>query len=354
MAVTLIVTHRCVLCVKPETMQLFINTYGTYLHVKDDMFEVRIKNAEGQVQKELFAACKITGIVMGMGLAMSTDAVRLALVNNVDIVFVEPDGHPLGRVWHSKLGSTTKIRKAQLEASMGPKAVDIIKQWLLAKLENQRAFVHDLKKHRPPLHDFLTDRTGRIEALTVSIASLQSERIGEIADTLRGLEGTAGRLYFEALSESLPKEHHFGGRSRRPAKDAFNAFLNYAYGILYSKIEKSLILAGLDPYLGFLHRDDYNQLSFVYDFIEPYRIYADTLVFRLFSGKKVNKPHTDGITGGCTLSKEGKALLVQAFTQYMDTDTIRHRGRNQTRNNAIQMDAHTFANSLITSAIQHQ
>jgi len=328
-------------------MQLFINTYGTYLHVRDDMFEVRLKEKDGQEVKKQFAAHKVTGIVMSTGSALSTEAIRLALVNNIDIVFVEPDGHPLGRVWHSKLGSTTRIRKRQLEVSTGAQAVEAVRGWLLSKLENQRSFLQDLKKHRSQQADFLTDRITRMEAMAVSVASLQATALPAIADTLRGLEGTAGRLYFESLSECLLAEHRFAGRSSRPARDPFNAFLNYAYGILYSRIEKSLILAGLDPYLGFLHRDDYNQLSFVYDFIEPYRIYADTVVFRLFSGKKVNKAHTNAITGGCTLNKEGKALLVQAFTHYLDEDTIRYKGRNQTRSNAIQMDAHAFANGLI-------
>ena len=32
-----------------------------------------------------------------------------------------------------------------------------------------------------------------------------------------------------------------------PAKDEFNTLLNYAYGILYSKVEKACIIAGLEP-----------------------------------------------------------------------------------------------------------
>lgn len=186
-----------------------------------------------------------------------------------------------------------------------------------------------------------------MEALAISISSLEAERVSDIADTLRGLEGTAGRLYFQTLSHVLIKEHQFIGRSSRPAKDPFNAFLNYANGILYSKVEKALIIAGLGPYLGFLHRDDYNQLSFVYGFIEPYRTYAETVVFRLFSGKKINKIHVDQITNGCSLNTEGKALLVAAYNKYFDEETIRYKGKNQTRSNTIQYDAHAFANSLI-------
>ncbi len=328
-------------------MQLHINSYGTYVHVKDEMFEIRRKDEAGQVQKNHYAAAKVSSIIMTTGSALSTDAVRLAIRNNIDILFTEPDGEPLGRVWHSKLGSTSKIRKAQLTASLDATGVQWTKTWLLAKLDNQLGFLKDLKKHREPLAAYLDDKITRIEALALSIGSLEGKKVTDIADTLRGLEGTAGRLYFETMSYVLPKDYQFDGRSSRPARDPFNAFLNYAYGMLYGKVEKTLIVAGIDPYVGFLHRDDYNQLSMVYDFIEPYRINADTVVFRLFSGKKVNKAHTDVITNGHSLNKAGKELLVTAFNKYFDEDTIRYGGRNQTRSNAMQFDAHAFANSLI-------
>ncbi|WP_298360356.1 CRISPR-associated endonuclease Cas1 [Runella sp.] len=328
-------------------MQLHVNTHGTYIHVKDELFEIRRKNDKGEIEKKQYSANKVTHILLTTGTSLSTDAVKLAMKFNVDIVFTEQDGSPIGRVWHSKLGSTTKIRKSQLEASLNATGVKWTKEWLMAKLDNQLNFIKDLKKHRPQHADFLNDKISRIEALSVSINTLEAQKVTEIADTLRGLEGTAGRLYFETLNYVLPSEYQFKGRSMRPAQDAFNAFLNYAYGILYSKIEKTLIVAGVDPYVGFLHRDDYNQLSMVYDFIEPYRTYADEVVFRLFSGKKVNKSHSDALANGLSLNAEGKALLVTAFNKYMDDDPIRYRNRNLVRNHAIQLDAHNFANSLI-------
>ena len=328
-------------------MQLYINTYGTYVHVKDEMFEIRKKNEKGEVEKKHYSAQKVTSIVMTTGSALSTDAVKLAMMHNVDIVFVEQSGDPIGRVWHSKLGSTTKIRKCQLEASLNDLGLKWTKIWLMTKLDNQLNFIKDLKKHRPQHTDFLNDKIARIEALSVSISAIQATKVSEIADTLRGLEGTAGRLYFETLNYVLPKEYQFNGRSMRPAQDAFNAFLNYAYGILYSRVEKALIIAGVDPYVGFLHRDDYNQLSMVFDYIEPYRTFADEVVFRLFSAKRVNKSHTDPLTNGVTLNKEGKALLVEAFNKFMEDDPIRHRNRNVIRSHVIQLDAHHFANELI-------
>ncbi|GAB2784817.1 CRISPR-associated protein Cas1 [Hymenobacter luteus] len=331
-------------------MHLHINTYGSYVHVKEAMFEIRKRNEQGEVEKQQFAASRVKGIVMTTGSALSTDAIRLAMQHNVDLLFVEHDGSPVGRVWHSKLGSTTKIRKTQLVASMGPEGLRWVKTWVLTKMGNQANFIKDLKKHRPQHTDYLEDKLRRLAALSLSVQSLEAERVSQVADTLRGLEGTAGRLYFETLSYVLPADYRFAGRSSRPARDAFNAFLNYAYGILYGRVEKALLVAGLDPYVGFLHRDDYNQLSMVFDFIEPYRAWADETVFRLFSAKKVNKAHTEPLAQGVTLNAEGKALLVEAFGRFLDQDSIRHRGRNLLRGVALQADAHQFANALLSQA----
>lgn len=327
-------------------MQIYLNTYGTYLHVKDDMFEIKIPENDAGPVKQHIAAHKISSIIIATSAALSTDAVRLALMNNIDIIFTQSDGHPMGRIWHSKLGSTTRIRKRQLETSLGTEAVAFTKLWITQKMNNQLEFIKDLKKHRPQQTDFLNDKITRIESLCQSLSVLEANSIDTIADTIRGLEGTAGRLYFETISEVIPAQYRFSGRSMRPAKDAYNVLLNYGFGILYSRIEKCLMIAGLDPYVGFLHRDDYNQKSMVYDFIEPYRILVETTVFRLCSAKKVNKSHIDEITNGVVLNKSGKELLVTAINNYLDGETIRYKGRNQTRSNAMQQDAHTFANGL--------
>lgn len=329
-------------------MQIFINTYGTYVHVKDDMFQIKIREDKSQpVKVNHIAAHKITSFIMSKGAALSTDAIALALKHNIDIVVVENDGHPMGRFWHSKLGSTTKIRKEQLKASLDAKAVTWIKFWLGIKLENQSDFLQDLKKHRSNLHEFLDIKTEAILDFRRKILESETKEINEVAESFRGWEGSAGRHYFEALSTCMPEVFAFKGRSFRPAQDEFNAMLNYAYGILYSRIERALMLAGLDPFVGFMHRDDYNSKSLVFDFIEPYRIYADRFVFRLFTGKKINKNYFLEFTGGFALNEEGKAFFVAPYLEYLDSEKIRYKGRLQTRLNAVQLEAHRFANSLI-------
>ena len=335
-------------------MQLYLNTYGIYLHVKDDLFEVRLPQKNKVSEKKHFAAHKVTSIILTTSAALSTDAIILALRNNIDIIFTDWNGFPLGRVWHSKLGSTTRIRKRQLEASLGNEAVQWTIRWLSQKLDAQLSLLKDLKKHRKKMHVFLEEKIEKINNLKQSILlQIDVAAIDQIAGTLRGLEGTAGRLYFASLNACLPQADQFKGRSFRPAHDPFNAFLNYGYGVLYSKIEKALMIAGLDPYVGFLHRDDYNQKSMVFDFIEPYRPWIDKVVFQLFSRKKVTLDHTQKSANGISLDKAGKELLIAHLNDFLEIKTIRYKGRNQTRNNSLQMDAHHFANILLGKAEQN-
>lgn len=327
-------------------MQLFLTTYGSYLHIKDGMFQVRYYEDEEEIKKKI-APQKVTSIVMDRGTSLTWEAIKTALTHQIDIVFTEGDGAPIGRVWHSKLGSTTKIRKRQLQVSMNEEALFWIKQWVNDKIQNQMDLLKDLKRHRKAKAGQIDGVLARLEELKQKVSELEGDHISEVAGTIRGLEGTAGRIYFELLSALLAKEYSFKGRSSRPAEDPFNAFLNYGYGMLYSKIERCIMIAGLDPYVGFLHRDDYNQTSFVFDFIEPYRPFVDLTVYRLFSGKKVNQSHYHEFKNGVGLTKEGKKLIVEAFIERFEVEKIRYRGRNQTRLNAIQQDAHTFANKLI-------
>jgi len=91
--------------------------------------------------------------------------VKVALSHNIDIVFAEGNGAAIGRVWHSKLGSTTKIRKRQLEASLGEEAVFWIKQWISDKINNQADFTKDLKRHRKAKENEINELLDKLHEL---------------------------------------------------------------------------------------------------------------------------------------------------------------------------------------------
>jgi CRISPR-associated protein Cas1 len=330
-------------------MQIYLNSFGTYLHVRDAMFEIRVPAGKGKTDVHHLAAKKVKAIILTVAGSLSSDAIRLALTHNVDLILADRSGHPLGRFWHAKLGSTTKIRKRQLEASLDDRGLSYTGRWLTAKLIAQYDLLQSLKKHRKNQRGYLDERSKRIESLSAAMHNCVADAatVAEVADTLRGLEGTAGRIYFQTLSALIPEKYRFAGRSFRPAADPFNAFLNYGYGILYGKIEKALMVAGLDPYVGFMHRDDYNQKSMVFDFIEPYRPWVDWVVFRLFSRKRVGLGDWGELAGGITLLKPGKEVLIEEMGKFFEGKRIRHGRRNRSRGNILLADAHRFAQELL-------
>lgn len=321
-------------------MQLVINTYGSYLQKNGDCFKVKTDDKVFEVSCK-----KVSSILISTAAYITTDAIKMAMENNIDIVFIDEFGDPYGRVWHPKLGSTTLIRRRQLEIAETEVGLKLALEWVKTKFNNQIELLKSLRQKRPQKSAEITSYIDKLEKVSNGFSNL-SGTIDEYRSTIMGIEGSGGRIYFEAISSLMPDRFKFDGRSRNPAKDEFNALLNYAYGVLYSLVEKGCIIAGLDPYVGFIHTDHYNKKSLVFDLIENYRTWADEVVINLFAGRKVKVEHFDGVPNGFRLNKDGKVILLTDFNYFMD-ESIRYRGRNIKRCNIIQFDCHRLANYLI-------
>jgi len=321
-------------------MQLVINTPGTFLTQKDECF--RLKQKDNVLD---LSPLKVESIVVTNQAMISTQAVVLALEHNIDLLFLDGYGDPIGRVWFSKLGSTALIRRKQLEASADDTGLSLVLEMIGKKLENQIRFLKRLMHARPGKESQFKNSIEIIER-SLSGLSVDGQNLDTVRNHLMGLEGTAGRAYFQCLSKIMPEKYRFDGRSRRPAKDPFNAILNYCYGILYSRVEKACILSGLDPYIGFLHTDNYNKKSLVFDFIEPFRIYAEQTTVYLFTGKKIKDEYADIIENAVSLNQKGKPVVVEAINKHLD-ETVRYRKKNVKRRHIIQHEAHRMANILL-------
>ncbi|MBL7110114.1 MAG: CRISPR-associated endonuclease Cas1 [Candidatus Marinimicrobia bacterium] len=321
-------------------MQLIINTYGAYLHVKDDIFEVKVDGKKNHISPK-----KVQSVLITTGASLSSDAVKLAVENNIDILFLERSGKPYGRIWHDKLGSTARIRHHQLKLADTETGLEIGKQFIQQKFENQIRFLKELRKRRTRNSVEITEAVQRIKSSLKdmkAVTGVPDDRRG----TIMGIEGNAGRVYWNILSKLMPKRFQFSGRSRNPARDEFNCLLNYAYGVLYGIVERACVLSGIDPYVGFIHTDHYAKTSMVFDVIEGYRIYAEETVLQLFSQKKVKKTLFDSYRKGLTLNKEGKIILMTDYNEFLD-QKILYRSRKIKRRSKIQFDLHTLANSWI-------
>ncbi len=187
--------------------------------------------------------------------------------------------------------------------------------------------LRELARTRPDRADELEAVAGRLDKMADIVAGLKGAAIDELRGSLMGLEGVAGREYFAALSLALPERFRFQGRSRSPAKDEFNSLINYAYGVLYSLVERACLLCGLDPCIGLMHTDNYNKPSLVYDLIEFHRVHAERVVVNLFAARKVKPELFDQVDGGFRLNADGRALLLNALNEYLDR--MKHHGRRR-------------------------
>jgi len=326
-------------------MQLVINTPGTFVTQKDECFRLKQKEKVFDI-----SPLKVESLIISNQAMLSTQAVVLALEHNIDIIFLDKFGDPLGRIWFSKMGSTALIRRKQLVAAEMPQGLELVIQMIRQKMENQARFLKKLMHSRPGKDSQFDSAITTIEQSLSSLTS-SDEDIEGFRNRIMGLEGTAGRAYFQCLSTIMPEKYRFEGRSRRPAGDPFNAVLNYCYGILYSLVEKACILSGLDPYVGFLHTADYNKKSLVFDLIEPFRIYGEQTVVYLFTGRKMKNEYYDSKDDAVSLNQKGKPVVVEAMNKHLD-ETIRYQRKNVKRRHIIQHEAHKLANILLADEDQ--
>jgi CRISP-associated protein Cas1 len=316
-------------------MHIVLNTFGASLQKENGMFMVY--HTDGQ---QMLDPSKIKTISISKGARISSDAALLAIDNNVEVLFVDNIGKPQGRLWSVKYGSISDIRRKQLEFIYSKKSVEWIKEVILKKLDNQVAFLLSLDDQN--LEAARKSGINKIGGYQNKIRELNADLISEISPSLRGWEGAASRAYFSVMALHLPESIRPAQRSQHPAQDWFNALLNYGYGMLYGKIEGALIKAGIDPYAGIFHRDDYNRPALAFDVIEIYRIWIDYVVFSLCSQEVFDEDCFSEKDGGIWLEAMGKRILIQSVNDYFD-EVIKLEGIDRSRNQQIEQYAHRLA-----------
>lgn len=321
-------------------MQVVINKYGSSLNVKDGLFRIRHEE-----DTQLLPPGKVRSFLLGRSVKISGEAIALAIAHEIDILFVESTGKPLARVWSPKFGSISTIRKHQVIFGNSRSAVEWIIQLTAEKIDNHSAILWAMYQGSPRTEAFIQQQQEKMAGYRDKILALRADNVQEIAPTIRGIEGAASRNFFSAVSQLLPERYRFENRSQHPANDMFNCLLNYAYGMLYILIEGGLIRAGIDPYLGMLHRDEYNRPVLVYDFIEKYRIWAEYVVINLCLQQAIYKEFFDIDNGVFWLNAGGKRLLIQAFNDYME-EQILLDNVNQMRKTHIEAYITKFAQYL--------
>ncbi|RLG21246.1 CRISPR-associated endonuclease Cas1 [Candidatus Micrarchaeota archaeon] len=323
-------------------MILVINDFSTFLGKKGDRFVIKKEN-----KREEFSTNNVEQIIIAAVSSISYGAIRLAIKHSIDVVFLSRGGTPLGRIYPCKLGGTTLTRKKQLEAYYSTVGTNIVKNLVKAKIMNQAYFLKSLEKTRKDIN--FTSEINSIVNIAKKIPGLTG-LIDDIRGTLLGYEGIAANKYFSSLSNILP----FKGRDRT-SNDYVNIVLNYGYGVLYTEAEKACILAGLDPYFGFLHKDRYNKPSMVLDLVEIFRpIIVDRAVVTLFSQKQINSKCFEKETyGDVFLSKEGREKILSALLSRLNQQ-IRFKGKKTSFKNIILGESRSIAQYVLGNIPEYE
>lgn len=313
-------------------MELIINTYGTSIQRDNECFIIKKED-----DKQRIPTAGITSIQLSRGAQITSDAIILAIENEIEVIFTDKAGNPMGRIWSPKYGSISSIRKGQVNFSFSKDSVEWIKDIINKKIENQQALLLMMRPSTETERRITDKAINKLEDYRLKIKSLNGEIVSDIAATLRGWEGVSSKIYFETLNNYIPEKYRFAERTQNPALDPVNALLNYGYGLLYNKIEGALIKTGIDPYIGIMHRDNYNRPVLVYDIIEIYRIWIDYVVYSLVIQNVITEDYYSiKEDGSVWLEALGRRVLIQSVNDYLE-EIITLKGLSRSRATQIQM-----------------
>ncbi|MCW5925073.1 MAG: CRISPR-associated endonuclease Cas1 [Saprospiraceae bacterium] len=297
-------------------MQVYINTPGCKVSIKEGHLVVYPPKADEAAEVQRVPLRQIETVFVHRATLLTAELAFAAVEHDIDVQFVDRRGKPEARLWSSRFGSISVIRKKQALFVQSLLATAWVQQLLAEKCEHQAALLLSLPQ--PAEETFAAEAAIKISEYRTRILAAPQERLSDAAPKLRALEAAASKTYFQALSTMMPPQYRFAQRSQHPATDMFNCLLNYAYGILYGKVEHALIRAGVDPFIGIFHRDEYNRPVLVYDVIEKFRHWADFVVCRLCKQEVIFLEFFEVEQGAFWLNPYGKRILIQAFADYMD------------------------------------
>lgn len=317
---------------------IIVNTYGAQIRCDNNAFVITTDDSSQRVPTD-----KIRSIHIGQSVSISSNAITLAVENEIDVFVDDGIGSPVCSVRSPKYGSVSTIRKGQARFAGIRDGAEWIKSVLVKKITSQQALLRELNRSMPEGSANYPKTIAIMEAMKKKVRNADGDSVKTIASVLRGSEGFASKLYFECMSGFLPTEYRFSERSQHPARDAFNAMLNYGYGVLYCCVESSLIKAGIDPYVGVLHRDTHNRPVLAYDVIELYRTWVDSVVCHLVIEGKTNKTFCQvSDDGEYWLTNAGRKAVIVKLNSHLD-EIVSHGGKRMSRRGVINADAHALA-----------
>lgn len=291
---------------------LFITSEDIYLSLDGENV---VANREGQAVAR-YPLHTLSGILSFSYSGASPALMGACARRNISLSFCSPRGRFLARVCGEENGNVL-LRRMQYRLADDPaQSCLIARNMIFGKLYNARWSIERTRR----------DHGLRLDAETLENASrILKELLPAVSaetspDSLRGLEGAGAAAYFRILDHMILSHKEvfsFQGRTRRPPLDPFNALLSFSYSLLANDCASALDSVGLDPYVGFLHRDRPGRTSLALDLMKELRpCLADRFVLTLINNRII-KPsdfqHQEG--GAVLLTDQSRRVFLQSWQE---------------------------------------
>jgi len=305
---------------KKHLNTLFVTTQGAYLAKEGETVAVKV---EGKILNQ-FPVHTLGGIVCFGQVSCSPFLMGFCAERDVAISFLTEHGRFLAKVQGPVSGNVLLRREQYRWADDQQKSTSIARSAVIGKISNsrtvlQRAMRDHAGKIDPPVLQGAIDRLNAI---------LMHVREDIPLDTIRGYEGEAAQVYFnvfDSLITSQKENFVFHERSRRPPLDRVNCLLSFLYTMVMHDVRSALECVGLDPAVGFLHRDRPGRPGLALDMMEEFRSFlADRLALSLINLSQVKDKGFRIMESGAVLMDDDTRKTVLGAYQNRKQDEITH------------------------------
>ncbi len=299
---------------------LYVTTQGSYLSRKGETVLV----SQDHETKLRVPIHNLGSIVCFGNVTCSPFLMGLCGENNVTLSFLTENGRFLARVTGPVSGNVL-LRKEQFRRSDDVHAsAEIARPVVTAKIANCRVVLQRAQRDRTDLKDH-SELNRAVNDMADSLEAVKDERD---LDKIRGIEGAAANTYFgvfDYLINSNKDQFFFKQRNRRPPKDNVNCLLSFLYTLLVHDVRSALEGVGLDPAVGFLHRDRPGRPSLALDLMEEFRPYpADRLALSLINRQQVKSSGFVHQESGAVLMDDDTRKVVLKAWQNRKQEEITH------------------------------
>ena len=304
---------------------LYITAQGTYLSKDGEC--VLVRGEDGASRR--FPLHVLDGIVCFGNVLCSPFLLGHCAEQGLAVSFLTEHGRFLAMVRGPQQGNV-RLRKAQYrQADDAAGVAGVARAVLAGKVANTRTVLRRCLRDRGERVD--AARVG--QALQVLEACAQELRRPLGLDQARGMEGQAASAYFgvfDCLILQNREEFPFAGRNRRPPLDAVNCLLSFVYTLLAHDVRSALEGVGLDPQVGFLHRDRPGRPGLALDMMEEFRaVVADRLVLSLINRGEVRGRDFARKESGAVLMDDDARKRVLTAWQKRKQQEVTHPFLNQ-------------------------